>query len=74
MAILTQRFDQVEFLDFASVPLTNADFKDPGHLNYLGAQKFSEWFQILIKRGLFEVDDKQEFIKENLSLIEKTGS
>ena len=37
-------FSEIEFLDFSGFSSDSSDFKDAGHLNKLGANKFSTWF------------------------------
>jgi len=37
-------FSEIEFLDFSGFSSDSSDFKDAGHLNTLGANKFSIWF------------------------------
>ncbi len=60
--ILKKEFSDVEFLDFVNFPLKNSEYGDLGHLNYLGAEKFSVWIDFLLKKGLLEKTDKQNFI------------
>ena len=64
--ILSTRFADIEFLDFAKYPLQNSEFGDFDHLNYRGARKFSIWFNQLIDDGLLERTDKQSFINERI--------
>lgn len=47
--IRTSKFSEIEFLDFSAFPLDESDFKDASHLNKLGADKFSIWFNEHIK-------------------------
>lgn len=42
-------FSEIDFLDFSTFPLDNSDFLDSHHLNKLGANKFSIWFNKHIK-------------------------
>ena len=42
-------FSEIDFLDFSAFPLHNSDFLDSHHLNKLGANKFSIWFNKHIK-------------------------
>ncbi len=60
--ILHEEFNDVEFLDFVNFPLKNSEYGDLGHLNYLGAEKFSSWVDLLLKNGLLRERDKQSFI------------
>ena len=60
--ILNKDFNHVEFLDFNEIPLENSHFVDFGHLNHKGATLFSNWFNGMLKKGLLEAKNKQEFI------------
>ncbi|TXE17113.1 hypothetical protein ES692_10670 [Psychroserpens burtonensis] len=40
-----ENFGTIPFLDFQNFPLEDVDFKDLEHLNYIGARKFSLWFE-----------------------------
>ncbi len=60
--IKEKEFPDVPFLDFINYPLFNSDFADRAHLNYIGARKFSTFFNHLIHKGLMETPNKQEFI------------
>ena len=64
-------FKNVEFLDFNEFPIADKEFRDFGHLNYLGAKKFSYWFDDLLKKGLLSNNNKKEFVIFNMKLIEK---
>lgn len=64
--IINTRFKEIEFLDFKDFPLQNEELKDLDHLNYLGAKKFSVWFDSLVKDGLFQQENKQAFINKHL--------
>ena len=59
-------FKNIEFLDFNNCPFSNSEFGDLEHLNYRGAKKFSIWFNSLIKDGLLESNNKQEFINSRM--------
>jgi len=37
-------FSEIDFFDFSDFSLDNSNFRDPEHLNKLGANKFSLWF------------------------------
>ena len=67
--ILHDRFAGIEYLDFKAFPLQNADFVDLEHLNFKGARKFSLWFNQLLKEGLLEKDNKQQFIEEEIKKV-----
>lgn len=60
--ILSNRLNDVEYLDFSNLPLSNSEFGDLEHLNHKGAKKFSIWFNKLLKDGLLLKANKQEFI------------
>ena len=66
--ILNQQLGGVEFLDFKDFPLPDTDFGDLEHLNYRGAKKYSMFFNQLIREGLLNRTDKQEFINEQMAL------
>jgi len=60
-------FPNTEFLDFNNFPLLNTEFGDLEHLNYRGARKFSTWFNNLIRDGLLDKANKQEFINSRMT-------
>ena len=62
-------FPEVEFFDFNDLPIKKEEFKDFGHLNYVGANKYSIWFNNLLEDGLLELEDKQAFIKIRMQEI-----
>lgn len=64
--ILHNEFAGVEYLDFKAFPLPDTDFVDLEHLNFRGARKFSAWFNQLLKEGLLEKENKQQFINEKM--------
>ena len=64
--VLKTRFAHVDFLDFKDFPILNSEFGDLGHLNFLGARRFSTWFNGLINKGLLSQSDKQQFISDNM--------
>jgi hypothetical protein len=61
-----ERYGDIDFLDFQQFPLADSDFADIGHLNHIGADKFSRWVATLIEEGLFTTPDKQAFIDARL--------
>jgi len=63
-------FKNVEFLDFNEFPMADKEFRDFGHLNYLGAKKFSKWFDDLLKKGLLSHNNKEKFVNFNMKLTE----
>ncbi len=62
-------FGDIEYLDFSNFPIENIEHKDFGHLNNLGAEKFSIWFNNLLKEGLLNKPNKQDFIKEKMNEV-----
>lgn len=74
MKVLKDNFFDVPFLDFANFSSNNSDFLDFTHLNYTGAQKFSVWFDILLKQGLLEKDIPQQFIQFKMEKIDVSNS
>lgn len=64
--ILNKNFEFIEYLDFSKFPLKNSEFGDLEHLNAKGAKIFSEWFQRMLKKGLLNIENKQEFIDNQL--------
>jgi len=67
--ILHDKFKGIEYLDFKAFPLPNTDYVDLEHLNYMGAKKFSLWFNDLLKEGLLEKENKQQFIDEKIKML-----
>ena len=70
--ILRTKFNKVEFLDFSRFSLKNNEFGDLEHVNYRGAKKFSMFFDKMIKKGLLENNNKQEFINSNMNELNDT--
>ncbi len=66
--VLAQEFGDVAFLDFSIFNITNAELADLEHLNAVGAARYSVWIDKLLKNGLLDANDKNAFIKANLSL------
>jgi hypothetical protein len=64
--IKEKEFPNVPFLDFINYPLFNSDFADNEHLNYIGARKFSTFFNRLIHEGLLETPNQQKFINREM--------
>ena len=63
---LNAKYINQTFLDFKDFPLLNEDYGDLDHLNYKGARKFSLFFNDLLKHGLLEKKNKQEFINQEM--------
>ena len=51
-SILDKRYKNVAFLDFVKFRLPNKEFADMEHLNYIGARRFSVFFDSIIKDEL----------------------
>lgn len=65
--IRKEYFSDVPFLDFHSVSFNDDEFGDYDHLNYKGAKKFSLLLDDLIKQGLLNKNNPQQFINASLS-------
>ena len=64
---IKERYGDIEFLDFEKFQLKNIEFGDFGHLNYKGARKYSLFFDQILKKGLLDIDNKQEFINKEIA-------
>jgi hypothetical protein len=71
--ILSNRFNNIEYLDFSRFPLSNSEFGDLEHLNYKGAKIFSTWFNNLIENGLLLRPNKQALIDESIRKLNSTN-
>jgi len=67
--LLNNRYKNSSFLDFNNFPLLNEEYRDLDHLNYKGARKFSIFFNDLLKNGLLEKTNKQQFINQEIKKI-----
>ncbi len=67
--LLHTKYKEFEFLDFAKFPLSDEEFGDVIHLNHKGAKKYSLWFNEIIKKGVFDKTNKQEFINEGINSL-----
>lgn len=67
--LLKSDFKEIEFLDFKDFPLKNSEYADFEHLNYLGAKKFSVFFNSLLNNGLLDAEGKQDFIKKAMLIF-----
>ena len=63
-------FPNVEFLDFNNFPVKKIEFKDFGHLNAIGSDRLSIWFNDLMKKGLLTIENKEAFVKQEINKIE----
>jgi len=48
--IKTDRYSDIQFIDFKDFPIEISEFGDLQHLNYKGARKFSKWFDLWIQK------------------------
>ncbi|PHS62298.1 MAG: hypothetical protein COB12_10915 [Flavobacterium sp.] len=71
--ILNKKFNSVEFLDFNAFHLETNQYGDLEHLNYRGAKVFSLWFDSIIKKGLFDKTNKQNFIDSLIMAYNKNS-
>jgi hypothetical protein len=62
--IKRDRFPKIKFLDFKDFPLSNIEFRDTNHLNYMGAKKFSLKFNRLLKEELLKVQNRLHSINK----------
>ena len=69
LKIKSEMFKNITFLDFNNFPVTNNEFGDLGHLNYLGAKKFSLWFNTLLKKELLLKNNKEEFVIKEIDKL-----
>ena len=60
------RYKQIPFLDFHNFPLPISDYGDRSHLNYIGAKKFSIFFNNLLEKGLLKKENTQELINQEM--------
>lgn len=64
--VLKSRYAELDFLDFKNFPLDDSEFADLQHLNQDGAKKFSVFFDGLLKSGLLDKTEKQDFINKEI--------
>jgi hypothetical protein len=62
-------FPEIEFLDFSDFPLEDQDFADQTHLNKSGSEKISVWFNSMLDMGLLNMDEKAEFVRQEIQRI-----
>lgn len=62
--IRNEKFSDVEFLDFNNFPIPDNYFADFGHLNYKGAEIFSNSISELLNSGLLDSENKEEIIND----------
>lgn len=65
-SILDKRYKNVAFLDFVKFRLPNKEFADMEHLNYIGARRFSVFFDSIIKDELLTYPQKQKMIDTSI--------
>ncbi len=68
-SILKNKFKNVDYIDFTSFPLKKSEFLNLDHLNCRGADKFSVWFDSLLKKGLVNKKDKQLFVDKEMNVL-----
>lgn len=68
-AVLKRYYNDIDYIDFSSFPLSNSAFGDFEHLNHKGARIFSRWFNELIRDGLMAKTDKQQFVNEKITTV-----
>ncbi len=61
--ILKQEFGSSEFIDFSKFPLNNDEFLDAAHLNFKGAERFSIWFDEMLKSGMLNPGNRSDLNK-----------
>lgn len=71
--IIKNNLKKIPFLDFNKFPLLNQDYVDLQHLNYKGARKLSLFFNNLLRDGLLEKTDKQQFINNEIEKCSKNN-
>ena len=64
--IVRTTFAGQDFLDFKNFPCKEHEFGDQEHLNYKGAQRFSIFFNSLLKNGFLDSLDKQKVIEDEI--------
>jgi hypothetical protein len=64
--IIKKRYSEIPYLDFNNFLLANGEYADLDHLNFKGAQKFSVFFNSLVKDGLLESNDPEKTIQEKI--------
>jgi hypothetical protein len=67
---LHKKFGDIEFIDFKNYLLPISNYGDLTHLNYIGADKFSTWFDGLINVGLLESNNKQKLVDSAIATNE----
>ncbi len=65
-AIIHSRYKNVAFLDFVKFRLPNKEYADMEHLNYIGARRFSLFFDSIIKDELLTYPQKQKMIDASI--------
>lgn len=68
-SVLKSKFKNVNFLDFNNFPISNNEYVDLQHLNSRGARKLSLFFNNLLKNGLLDKKDKQQFINKEMQKL-----
>lgn len=71
--IRKERYGDVDFLDFKDFPVPLNNYGDLDHLNHEGSSKFSVFFNHLLKDGLQDKINKQEFIDQEMKRLTTSG-
>jgi len=67
--LLTNDYKDLKFLDFSKYPGRNSEFLDLSHLNSLGSEKFSTWFNRMLNNGILTNPESQLIINEEFEKI-----
>tara|TARA_B100000780_G_C21075083_1_gene432769 strand:- start:110 stop:1099 length:990 start_codon:yes stop_codon:yes gene_type:complete len=65
--IQNETFENIDILNFSNFELEDECFADFGHLNYKGANKFSDFFNKLLTNGLLNKENIKELIKVEIN-------
>lgn len=60
LELVENNFEDLTFIDLKLFPLTDEEFRDPEHLNYLGAIKVSKWLNTFITSKGFKTGDLEK--------------
>lgn len=63
--LINNQYNNYHFLDFVKFPLRDDQFRNIGHLNYKGAEKFSTFFNQLLEEGKLEQKYIDEYIENH---------
>lgn len=57
--VIETEFSKVKFIDLVNFPLSDTDYRDPEHLNTVGAEKISGWMNKFLKEDYSYAFQKQ---------------